>query len=542
MAVSSTDWLQAQNSVLGAALIEPSLVPKVIQQTRLSDFSGPAQTIYGAMRHLFQQGTPVDVVSLAAALGSEYRGYLMQMMEITPTAANIDSYIQLCREQAKVMSVRSLAARISTAEDSESIRKLLDEANGLMVDKPSLRITTMADALQSFMHRHTGDAKYLTWPVRELNDRLYAELGDLILLGGYPSTGKTAWILQCARHWARSMKVGFFSLETSSEKLFDRHMSSMAEISMDSIKRNSITQEEWDRVCSMNGQITSLQLELVPAAGMTPADIRSVTMMRGYQLIIIDYVQLLQSSGGNRTEQVTNISLALHRMAQDMGVTIVGLSQLKRKNDDSAPESSDLRESGQLEQDADIIMMLKLENKEQPEGNRELHIRKNKEGTCPSILLAFDGKHQTFSKAQCTGKTVRQLQADGRKARRRAAGNPDQMSMLPPNTPVPFPESGGITTTNRPEGKARAGGNICGCCNLDMLVTAGCASSEVKCNGKKYKRIRFGDEPLSKRDAYCHDCNARLGFFHHGGCDVERCPACGGQLVSCDCEIEFITK
>ena len=442
MSVNGTDWLQAQNSVLGAALIEPSLVPKVIQQTRQSDFSGQCQTIYAAMRNLFQQGTPVDVVSLAAALGSDYRGYLAQLMEVTPTAANIDSYIRLCREQAKVMSVRSLAAQISAAEDSDTIRKLLDEANGLMVDKPSLRITTMADALHSFLERHTGEARYLTWPVRELNDRLYAEPGDFILLGGYPSTGKSAWSLQCARHWARSMKVGFFSLETSSEKLFDRHMSSMAEISMDAIKRNSITQDEWQRVFGMSDKISALQLEQIPAAGMTPADIRSVTMMRGYQLIIIDYVQLLIASGGNRTEQVTNISLALHRMAQDMRVTIVALSQLKRKGDDSTPESSDLRESGQLEQDADIIMMLKLEDKDRREGNREMYITKNKEGTCPKIVLAFDGKHQTFSKAQRTGEIVQQLQATGRKAQRqrRTAGSPDQMTMLPDTTPIPFPE------------------------------------------------------------------------------------------------------
>ena len=440
MSVTGTDWLQAQYSVLGSALIEPSLVPKVIQQTRSSDFSGAAQTIYMAMCKLFQQGTPVDVVSLAAALGKDYSGLLAQLMEVTPTAANLDSYIRLCREQAKVMSVRSLASRISAAEDSDAIRTLLEEANGLMVDKPSLQITTMSSALQSFMTRHTGEAKYLTWPIHELNDRLYTEPGDFVLLGGYPSTGKSAWSLQCARHWARSMKVGFFSLETSSEKLFDRHMSSMAEISMDAIKRNKLTQAEWDRVCGMTNNITSLQLELIPAAGMTPADIRSVTMMRGYQLIIIDYVQLLQSTGGTRTEQVTNISLALHRMAQDMRVTVVALSQLKRKSDDSTPESSDLRESGQLEQDADIIMMLKLENKDDPAGNREMYITKNKEGTCPKIVLAFDGKHQTFTKAQRTGEVVRHLQADARKARRRSAGSPDQMSMLPDTTPIPFPE------------------------------------------------------------------------------------------------------
>ncbi len=441
MPITGTDWLQAQNSVIGAALIEPSLVPKVIQQTRSTDFSGPCQTIYNTMRKLFQDGSPVDVVSLANALGSEYRDYLVQLMEITPTAANVDSYIQICREQSKVLCVRDLAARMSSAQSSAEIRKLLDEANGLMVDKPTLRITTMDDALKSFFERHTGSVKYMSWPIRELNDRLYAEAGDFILVGGYPSSGKSALSLQCANHWARDMKVGFFSLETSSEKLFDRMMSSMADLSMDDIKRNHIPQEQWQRLCTMTQEITSRNLELIPAAGMTPADIRSVTMMRGYKVIIIDYVQLLQSTGANRTEQVTNISLALHRMAQDMQVTIVALSQLKRKGDDSTPESSDLRESGQLEQDADIIMMLKLENKDNPDGNRLMYITKNKEGTCPMIPLAFDGKHQTFTKAQRTGETIRQIKKMAKTALRQAreaARDENQFSLLPEDTEVPF--------------------------------------------------------------------------------------------------------
>lgn len=441
--MTNEDWLQAQYSVLGAVLIEPELVPKVIQQTRSNDFSGVCSTIYLTMRRLFLNGTPVDVVSIAAALGPEYRAILAQLMEITPSTANIDSYIRLCREQAKVMSVRSIAERLAGAESSEGIRKLLDEANSLMVDKPSLRITTMGDALKSFMDRHSGEAKYITWPVRELNDRLYAEPGDFILIGGFPSSGKSAWSLQCAWHWAKDMKVGFFSLETSSEKLFDRQMSSViSDLSMDDIKRNQISQEQWDEVCSMSPEITARNLELIPAAGMTPADIRSVTMMRGYQIIIIDYVQLLASSGANRTEQVTNISLALHRMAQDMQVTIVALSQLKRKGDDSTPESSDLRESGQLEQDADIIMMLKLENKDQPDGNRKMYITKNKEGTCPMILLAFDGKHQTFTKAERTSDVVSKFVADGKRIKRKnsreAEKDDSQMTMLPGDYKVPF--------------------------------------------------------------------------------------------------------
>jgi replicative DNA helicase len=364
-------------------------------------------------------------------------------MEITPTAANIDHYIALCREQARTSQLRALGRQMAEEEDPQKLRQLLEEANGRTADRPRLRITGVGDALKSFMDRHTRDVRYLTWPVRELNDRIYAELGDLIIIGGYPSSGKSAWALQCAWHWAREYRVGFFSLETSSEKLFDRLMSSVAELSMDNIKRNTIDQAGWDKVCSMTEDITARQLELIPAAGMSPADVRAVTMMQRYQIIFIDYLQLLQGSGENRTAQVTQISIALHNLAQSLGVTVVALSQLARQGKqekNSAPDMSALRESGQIEQDADLIMMLSLANKDQPEGNRELRIRKNKEGTCPNILLAFDGKHQTFRKAQPEkSDMLRQM------ARKKVVPTPvlasekvEQMTVLPNDFPVPF--------------------------------------------------------------------------------------------------------
>lgn len=438
--MSREQWLQAQYSVLGSVLIEPSLTPRLIHQTRASDFSGECSTVYDAIVKLFQNGTPVDAVTVSHALGSQYRDFLMQLMDITPTTAHFDVYLQVCHDQSRIQSIKSIAQSLGAAADAETIRKLLDQAAGLMVEKPSLRITTMEAALRSFMDRHTGTANYLTWPIRDLNDRLYVEPGDFILMGGYPSTGKSAFSLQCARHWSRDLRVGFFSLETSSEKLFDRMMAAISPVGMDDIKRNQITEDQWNDIVHMAPELTAHNLELIPAAGMSVADVRSVTMMRRYQLILIDYVQLLSAPGSSRFEQVTNISLALHRMAQDMGVTIVALSQLKRKGDDSTPESSDLRESGQLEQDADVIMMLKLENKDQPEGNRKLYITKNKEGTCPMITLAFDGKHQTFSKAAKTNDIVQKLTHDAKKAQRGREAAPvnDQLTMLPEDTKVPF--------------------------------------------------------------------------------------------------------
>lgn len=438
--MTNQDWLEAQYSVLGAALIEPELVPKVMSETAERDYSDVCRIVYKAMRKLFLAGVSVDVVTLRNALGPEYNGFLVQLMEITPTTANLNHYITLCREQARVLAVRAIAQELSGAENSEQARSLLEQATNLMVDKPSLRIVTMSDALRSFMDRHSTQTSYLTWPVRELNERIYSELGDFVIFAGYPSTGKSAWALQCAWHWAAKYKVGFFSLETSSEKLFDRQMAALSQLSMDDIKRNNITDKGWEDICCRTGEITERNLELIPAAGMSPADVRAVTMMRGYQIIIVDYLQLLQGSGINRTEQVTGISLALHTMAQSMGVTVVALSQLKRKSDTDSPDMSDLRESGQIEQDADVVMILKLEDKNRPDGNREMYVAKNKEGTCPKIVLAFDGKHQTFTKAQRTGETISKYVADGKKiqGQRRREANMDQMSLLPPNTPVPF--------------------------------------------------------------------------------------------------------
>lgn len=445
MAVKEDIWLEAQYSVLGSMLISPEVVPKVMSETSDRDYSGTCLTVYRAIRKLFQGGTPVDPVSVAGLLGSNYRDFLLQLMEITPTAANIDHYIALCREQARVSGIRDIARKMAETDNSDAIRKLMEQANGLMVDKPTLRVTTMQDALESFMDRHSREVEYLTWPIRELNDRIYSEPGDFIVIGGYPSSGKSAWALQCAWHWAKDHKVGFFSLETSSEKLFDRQMSAAAQLSMDVIKRNTFSQQDWDRICSMTQEITSRNLELVPAAGMTPADVRAVTMMRGYQIILVDYLQLLQGSGENRTAQVTATSIALHTMAQSMGVTVVALSQLARQDKQSKnapPDLSSLRESGQIEQDADVVMLLSVPEKDNPAGNRELRIRKNKEGTCPSIKLAFDGKHQTFSKASedMLGQYVRSNRRKPQKTPVLQEKDPNQLELLPNDTPVPFAE------------------------------------------------------------------------------------------------------
>ena len=123
-------WLDAQYSVLGSALIDDRVIPQVMAGTRESDYSGPCRNVFRAIQGLFDKGEPLDAVSINNALGGKYGDFLVQLMEITPTAANVESYIRICREQARVNAIRDLAAQLQTAETMDEARKLLEQANG----------------------------------------------------------------------------------------------------------------------------------------------------------------------------------------------------------------------------------------------------------------------------------------------------------------------------------------------------------------------------------------------------------------------------
>lgn len=422
--MTNQDWLQAQYSVLGSALIESSVVSKVVTETSEEDYTLPCRTVYQAMRKLFSEGVPVDVVSVKDALGGKYTDFLLQLMEITPTAANIDHYIALCKEQARVLTIRELGSQLMAAENSKTVLKILEQANKLMVKRQRRKRVNMADALKSFMDRHTKPVKYLPWPIKGFSKDLHVEQGDYIVIGAEPSVGKTAFVLQCAWYWAREMKVGFFSFETNPQKLFDRKMASVAGLQMSSIKNNTLSETDWAFVAAESPDITSRNLDLIPAAGYTTTDIRAEILDAGYDLIIVDYLQIVAGKGHNRTEVVTNISIDLHAIAQSLGVIIVALSQLSRIEGDRAPTNSDLRESGQIEQDADVILLMHLENKSNPKGPRKLTATKNKEGETFRTTLIFDGEHQTFSKSRPGGREV--------------ARDENQFTMLPGDTEVPW--------------------------------------------------------------------------------------------------------
>jgi replicative DNA helicase len=210
---------------------------------------------------------------------------------------------------------------------------------------------------------------------------------------------------------------------------------------MQDIKTNRISQKGWDMMAQASKTILSRKLDLISAAGMTTSDIRAKIVEAGYKVIVVDYLQIVNSRGGSRYEQVTNISIDLHTIAQSMGVTVLALAQLSRTDEERAPRNSDLRESGQIEQDADVIMMLQLEKRSRPDGPRKLYVTKNKEGELFQAILTFDGRYQRFAKGGMLDSVVaenKELKQKFKGPRPTPGPIPGQFEMLPTETDVPF--------------------------------------------------------------------------------------------------------
>lgn len=407
------DVIETQASIIGAMLIEESVVGPLLGALDPEDFTQyPYRTVFVAARKLFGDGSPVDLVTLLETLKVDpsviWPELLRQCMEITPTAANAMVYAKYLKEQSRLIRLRELANGFELAMSLDDAQALLEKMNALQVVRSGVKVTTMERGFADFMTRHDPKAvppKYLPWGFSELDSRLYVGEGQFVVIGGYPSHGKTAFALQAAWAMARDVRVGFYSYETKDKLVMDRLMSRLATIAMGRIKHNHLTEEDFVSAADASEYITSRPFDIIEAAGMTVTDIFAHARSRRYGVIVIDYIQLIKPDhrAKSRTEEITNISIDLHTSIQGSGITVVGLSQLSRQSKDSrgkAPRMSDLRESGQLEQDADVIMLIYREDFDDPDSRRVLAVEKNKEGETGKIYLDFNGSTQTFTKSR----------------------------------------------------------------------------------------------------------------------------------------------
>lgn len=403
--------LDAENAVIGSLLIDSSLARDIFAKVDAKDFQHERnRQIFQVARALFRAGEPVTAVSIRDRLGEDWTGYLMQLMEITVTSANWEAYAGYMRQQATLRRLKDMAQVIAEAATLDACRNAVADMGQQLSGGQNIDAWTMPEMLEDFFNSQEPDrepVKYITCGIQDIDQGTYTEPGDVLMIGGYPSDGKTALALMMAYHMAASHKVGFFSLETDKRKIRDRMVAHVAQIDFNAIKRRTLTESDWAALAEKSADIAKRDLTVLRASGMTSADIQAVSQAYGFEVIFIDYVQLVVPETDRRaprSDQMADVSRTLHTFAQKSGTLVVELAQLTRQERSGGwrePDMHDLKESGQFEQDADIIYLLFRPNPKSDEldqeKNRILKVAKNKEGRRGKWPLYFDGERQTFS-------------------------------------------------------------------------------------------------------------------------------------------------
>lgn len=418
----------AQVAVVGAMLIDDRCIGDVLAAVSPDDFpAGPYKSAFVCIRRLFADGRPVDPVTVLDAMqgGERYARFLRECMDLTPTAANVLEYCRILRELSRVAQLQQLGIALSSVQSLDDADKLMAKANGLMVERSGVQILDAEALMLDFYHRMQEQRapEYIRCGIETLDKMTYLELGDMVGIGAAPSVGKTAFALQWAAQLAQKYRVGYYSLETNAAKMADRLVAQLSGTPLASIKERRITDGQWDRIADASSTFSQGKFDHVPASSMTALDIVSMALSRRHQVIFVDYLQQVGSAGRQKyssLDVVSNTSMVLHQAAQTHNLLVVALSQLsrpeKRNGKPVKPDMHSFRESGQIEQDLDVALLMYLSDPNDYKSDRICKIGKNKEGTKGEVRLTFDGTIQRFSEMRPN--VYAQLQAIGRRAKR----------------------------------------------------------------------------------------------------------------------------
>lgn len=428
---SISRWTMAQQSVLGSCLIDEGAVQTVLAQTTAEMFDDIHRPLWQAISGLFLAGRTVDPVTVAGQLEGTAvtRPFLMELMAVTPTSANVSAYLRELREVCRLRQVQEIGQQLSSVQQTEQAADLLGQLTALMSGRRASNVHTFLDLMGGFPEAHQQLPNYLRWGLPVLDQVLTIRPGSYVILGGYPSAGKTALALQFLLSQASppsGKRIGLFSYETDEAKIRDRSVAHAAGYDLSDVLSKTTDQLDPERLLPRLRELSELPITVITANGMNVAQIYSLSAAHRFDVVYIDYIQLIRRNPrlpGH--EAVAEISRQLQTMAHSTGITVVGLSQLSRppravqpaKQSKKMmlgteevllpprlvpvqePTMSDLRESGQLEQDADAIMILWRPYPESPDmTDRYLRIAKNKDGPSGGkVILRFDGAKQRFS-------------------------------------------------------------------------------------------------------------------------------------------------
>lgn len=412
-------------TIIGTLFIHPERMGEALTTLSPSDFGQlGAKGLFQAMGSLFLANKPIDEVTVLAEAGEDYRAVLDVARLSHYYTTDLGYYIQLLQRENKMSLLHALGTDLAAASSEEAAENIIGRLNGALVQRQSAEITDMPTALARFLESHSGKSKpnHLRWGFQALNESITVGLGSFVVIGGYPSAGKTLLSLQMALSMSETNRVGYFSLETGIDNLMERILAHKTQIPLQKIKKQELSQQNWDSLTAAASELQALNFSLIRAAGMSVANIQAISLQRKFQIVFVDYLQLVQAKGGSRYEQVTAISLALHTMAQSLGITVVALAQLSRpekvKGKAPPPNMNSFRESGQIEQDADVALLLYPSNPDDNRSQRVLKISKNKDGPKAELFLEFSGPTQTMTEVPrsiqseyvAAGKYLKQLQ------------------------------------------------------------------------------------------------------------------------------------
>jgi len=420
-------------SVLGSILIDPLSIAKVLQFLHPEDFYRENNgQVYRAALDLFASGEPIDNVTMAAQLQTMGvldriggRAQLASMQGLVPTAANVEYYGRIVKEKAYKRRLISAGGNIAgygyddSIEAEEAINQAQSLVFGVADDRDQRELARLYDLLGPAMERislqmESGQGVIgIPSGFHDL-DRMTGGFkdSDLIIVAGRPSMGKTALALNIALHAALDAKksIAIFSLEMSKEQLTERLLTSQAQIDAQRLHRGLLSEAEFDRVSNSLGPLGEAAIYIDDSPSMDELTLqlkaRQAKLRHAVDLIVVDYLQLMRgrAHGGdeNRVQEVSSISRALKALARELRVPVIAISQLSRQPEqrpDKRPILSDLRESGALEQDADLVVFLfrpEYYKSEEKPGVAEVIVAKHRNGPTGMIELKFRRDHTRF--------------------------------------------------------------------------------------------------------------------------------------------------
>lgn len=427
--------LEAEKSLLGAILLDDTVFPDILEKLGPNDFYDKKHgAIFRAMANLYEHSQPIDLLTLTAELKAqkllkEIGGspYLAELSNAVPVASHVKSYADLV-EQASVRRrlIRAGTSIVEGAYDGQSeVGELLGKAEKELFEVSDKTIksdyTALSDLLvEAFdrmenLHKNRGALRGLKTGFVDLDKKTAGlQKGDLIIVGARPAMGKTTFAQNLSYNVADITRKGvlFFSLEMSKSEIVDRMISPVAGVKAWDIRTGNISDDAFSKIGDALGDMSEIPIYIDDSSSMTILELRNKARRAAHDhdigLIVIDYLQLLQGSdryAGNRVQEVTEISRGLKTLARELEIPVVALAQLSRSvtgREDPRPVLSDLRESGSIEQDADLVMFLhRVDYYHQEEGYEktnitELIIAKHRHGPAGKIKFFFDDEKNQF--------------------------------------------------------------------------------------------------------------------------------------------------